>query len=187
MIQIDNTLLSRDIVEKRFSCNLKVCKGACCIEGDSGAPIDKDERKLLEKYYDKIKQYMSESGRKAVADYGKYYIDQEHDYVTTLVDGKECAYSVFDKTGTAFCAIEKAWNDKKIPFRKPISCFLYPIRVKEFTKLTAVNFDEWDICKSAIVSGIRKNIKLYKFLKEPLIKKFGDDWYKQLEYFASQI
>ena len=122
--------------------------------------------------------------RKAVAEKGKYYIDEEHDYVTTLVNDKECAYAVFDKTNTAQCAIEKAWFDKKSPFRKPISCFLYPIRIKEFTELTAVNYDEWDICKSACELGEKENILLYKFLKEPLIEKFGKVWYEQLEYFA---
>ena len=187
MFQIENVVLSNDIIEKKFACNLDVCKGACCVEGDSGAPLEKEEQELLIQYYDVIEPFMNEAGRKAVAEKGKYYIDEEHDCVTMLVNDKECAYAIFDETNTAQCAIEKAWFDKKSPFRKPISCFLYPIRVKEFTELTAVNYDEWDVCKSACTLGEKKNIPVYKFLKEPLIEKFGKDWYEQLEYLALNL
>ena len=187
MIQIENTILSNDIIEKYFLCDLTKCKGACCVEGDSGAPLEKKERKLLDKYYPEIKKYMRPEGIAAVDKNGKYYIDEEHEHVTTLIEGQECAYTIFDKDGIAQCSIEKAWVEKKIPFQKPISCSLYPIRVKEYDRLTAVNFDEWDICESACKLGEEKKILVYKFLKKPLTQKFGEEWYKQLEYFAENI
>ncbi len=184
MIQIENTLLSDDVIETKFLCNLDKCRGACCVEGDSGAPLEKEEREFLDEFYSEIKPYMRPEGIKAVEENGKYYIDEEHEYVTTLIEGQECTFTIFDNDGIAQCSIEKAWIDKKIPFQKPISCYLYPIRVKEYDKLTAVNYDEWDICESACKYGKEKNIQVFKFLKKPLIQKFGKEWYKQLEYFA---
>ncbi len=184
MIQIEDTILSDDITEKKFLCNLEKCKGACCVEGDSGAPLEKKEREFLDKYYPEIKKYMRPEGVEAVDNNGKYYIDKEHEYVTTLIEGQECAYTIFTKEGIAQCSIEKAFLDKKIPFQKPISCYLYPIRVKEYEQLTAINYDEWEICESACEYGKENNMHVYKFLKKPLIQKFGKEWYKKLEYFV---
>ena len=186
MIQIENTLISDDVIKKKFSCNLKVCKGICCVEGNSGAPLEDDEKELLDSEYHKIEPYLREEGRKAIAKNGKYYTDSEHDIVTMLIDGEECAFTLFDKESIASCAIEKAYFKGKTTFRKPLSCWLYPIRTKKISNLYAVNYDIWDICKSAELFGEEKNILVYKFLKEPLIKKFGKEWYEQLKYFAEK-
>jgi len=184
MLQIENTLISDDVIEKKFVCNLKACKGICCVEGDSGAPLEDEERIFLDKEIETIKAFLREEGIKAIEENGLYYIDSEHDYVTTLVNGKECAYAVFEENGTASCGIEKAWFAGKSSFRKPLSCWLYPVRTKKIQNLTAVNYDVWDICKSAVIQGEKLGVPVYKFLKEPLTKKFGKDWYEQLEYYA---
>jgi len=186
MLQIDKTLISDNLIDIQFACDLKACKGACCIEGDSGAPLEENERKLLDELYPIIKPYLRPEAAKIIEEKGKYYVDDEHEHVTMLVNGNECAYTIFDDDGIAFCGIEKAFLDGKITFRKPISCYLYPVRVKEFTELTAVNYDEWDICKSALTCGKKTKMPVYKFLKEPLSQKFGDDWYKQLEIYAKE-
>ncbi len=183
MLQIENTLISDDLIEKKFVCNLNACKGICCVEGDSGAPLEENERHILDTEYEQIKPFLRPEGIKAIEKNGKYYIDSEHDCVTTLVNGKECAYAVFEKNGTAACGIEKAYLAGKSSFRKPLSCWLYPVRIKEFSELTAVNYDVWDICKTAVINGEKLGIPVYKFLKEPLIHKFGKEWYKQLEMY----
>ncbi|MCD4792235.1 MAG: DUF3109 family protein [Bacteroidales bacterium] len=185
MIQIENTLISDDIIEKKFACNLKVCKGICCVKGDSGAPLEDDEIILLDKEYHKIEPFLRDEGRKAIAENGIYYIDSEHDTVTMLINDKECAFTLFDEKGIASCAIENAYFKGKTIFRKPMSCWLYPARTKKISDLYAVNYDVWDICRSAELFGEENNIPVYKFLKEPLIKKFGEEWYKQLEFYAN--
>jgi hypothetical protein len=184
MLQIENSLISDDLIEKKFVCDLKQCKGACCVEGDSGAPLEPGERELLDKDYEKIKSFMREEGISAIEKKGKYYIDSEHDVVTMLVDGKECAFTIFDEEGIAACAIEKAYEAGVTEFRKPMSCWLYPVRTKEIKDLHAVNYDKWDICKAAVLFGEKHNVKVYEFLKEPLIQKFGEEWYEQLSHFA---
>ena len=184
MLQIENTIISDDVIEKKFVCDLKQCKGACCVEGDSGAPLEKDEMLLLEKEYSEIEPFLRSEGKKAIAENGKYYIDSEHDHVTMLIDGNECAFTLFDDEGIAACAIEKAFEAGKTNFRKPLSCWLYPIRTKEISEFQAVNYDDWDICKAAVLFGEKHGVPVFEFLKEPLTKKFGEDWYKQLEYFA---
>lgn len=184
MINIKKTLISDDVIEKKFVCNLKVCKGICCVEGDSGAPLEDHEIELLEKEYHKIEAFLRPEGIEAINKNGKYYVDSDHDTVTMLIDGKECAYTLFDKEGIASCAIEKAYFKAKTKFRKPLSCWLYPIRTKEIKDLHAVNYDIWDICKSAVLFGKEQNIPVYVFLKDALIDKFGKEWYKQLKYFA---
>jgi len=184
MLQIKNTLISDDIIEKRFVCNLNVCKGICCVEGDSGAPLEENERKILEKEIESIKPFLRKEGIEAIDKNGLYYIDSEHDYVTTLVNKKECAYAVFEDNGTASCGIEKAYLAGKSSIRKPISCWLYPIRTKKIQNICAVNYDVWDICKSAVIHGEQLGVPVFKFLKEPLIQKFGKDWYDQLKHYA---
>ena len=184
MIQIDDKILSDLLIEKKFVCDLAKCKGICCVEGDSGAPLEDDEVEILENIYDKIKPYMRPEGIEAIEKQGKYVIDDDSEKVTTLVNGAECAYVTFDDENIAWCAIEQAFNDKIIDFRKPISCYLYPVRTKKFTELEAVNFDEWDICKSALKLGKKEDVLVYKFLQKPLIQKFGTEFYEQLDYFA---
>ena len=183
MLQIDNTLISLDLIEKKFVCDLKSCHGECCIAGDSGAPLTIDEISILEKIYPKIEPYLSHEGKKIINEKGVFEVDIENDTVTPLINNKECAYLIYENN-IAVCGIEKAYNDKKINFQKPISCFLYPVRIKEYKDFTAVNYDEWDICKPARILGEKTGTPVYKFLKEPLIKRFGKKWFENLEFAA---
>ncbi len=186
MIAIDNTLISEDLLEKRFVCDLNACKGACCVAGDSGAPLDKSELNLLDALFEKVKPFMVPKGIKAVEKHGSYVIDEDGDYTTTLVSpGAECAFVYFDETKTAKCAIEKAYNEGLISWKKPISCHLYPVRVSKHRAYEAVNYHKWDVCKPACDCGKKLDVPVYKFLKEPLIRKFGPDWYRQLEKSAA--
>jgi hypothetical protein len=186
MIAINNTLISEDILEKKFVCDLNACKGACCVAGDSGAPLDKDELEILDKIYPKVKPYMVPKGVKAVDKKGAYVIDSDGDYTTTLVsEGAECAFVYFDENQIAKCAIEKAWMEKKIDWQKPISCHLYPIRITKHKSYEAVNYSKWNVCKPACACGEKLDVPVYKFLKGPLIRKYGKEWFRQLEKTAS--
>ena len=184
MIVIDDILFSDDVKNISFVCNLQKCKGACCIEGDSGAPLEADEVDLVKKFYPRFKKYMSEKGIAAVEKYGYSVIEEEDEYTgiaTPLMDGTgACAYVNFDKSGISYCAIEKAYLDGKTDWRKPISCHLYPIRIKAYEGFTAVNYDEWDICSDACKLGEKLKVSVYQFLKEPLIRKFGAEVYDAL-------
>jgi len=180
MLEIDNTIISLDIFEKQFVCDLSVCNGDCCIEGDSGAPLNEDEIDLLEENFHKIKPFMTKEGIAEIEENGLWWIDEQGDKVTTLLNNKECAFVVMEGK-IAKCAIEIANENKKIDYLKPISCHLYPIRLTEYKKFTAVNYHSWDICSSAVRYGKHLGTPVFKFLKTPLIRKFGEDWYKQLE------
>lgn len=180
MIAIENTLVSEDLLEKKFVCDLNACKGECCVAGDSGAPLEKEEIPIMEKIWDKIKPYLPADGVKAIEKQGQYVIDEDGDYTTPLVKGKHCAFTVFDN-GIAKCGIEQAYNDGKINWKKPISCHLYPVRITKHKNYDAVNYHQWHICKPACECGNKLNVPVYKFLKNPLIRKYGKDWYKQLE------
>ena len=183
MLQIDNTLISLDLIEQKFKCDLKKCKGACCLHGDSGAPLEEDEKKALKEIFPKIKSYLPKKNLHSLKKEGLYYKDKEGDWVTTLVDGKQCAYS-FLENDIYYCAIEKAYINNKINFRKPLSCHLYPVRTKNYTDFTAINYEEWEICKPAIIQGKEEGLILFEFLKIPLIKKFGIKWYDELKNAA---
>ncbi len=187
MIEIDNTIVSIDLFKEKFVCDLDSCKGACCVQGDSGAPLEKNELDILAEIYDKIKPFMRPEGISAVEEQGVYIKDIEGDWVTPLVEGKECAYTVFDDKGIALCAIELAWKAGAIDFKKPISCHLYPVRLKEYRDFTAVQYHRWDICSPACKLGEQLHIPLYKFLKEPLVRKFGSAWYKEMEAVAGAL
>lgn len=180
MIIVDNCLVSEDILEKEFVCNLKACKGACCIEGDSGAPLDDDELNILKQEYKNIAPYLSEEGKAAIEQQGVYMKDTDGDWVTPLINGKECAYTIFEADGTAKCGIEQAYYDGKTTYKKPISCHLYPIRLKPLKDFTALNYDIWNICSEACVLGQQLKVNVFEFLKEPLIRKFGEEWYNNL-------
>lgn len=180
MIQIDDTVVSEVLLERKFVCNLKACKGACCVEGDAGAPLEKEELKELEKVYPIVKSYLSNQSNKAL-EKGLYTIDGDGEYVTTLVNGKECAYVVFEEDGTSKCGIEQAYLDGKINWKKPISCHLFPVRLTKYENFTAVNYAYWDICDDACVLGEQLGVKTYQFLKEPLVRKFGEKWFEELE------
>jgi len=180
MIEIGNTLVSIDVVKEEFICNIKKCKGVCCVEGDSGAPVNKEEIKFLQDNIGSILPYLSEEGKKAIEEKGVYYTDIEKDDVTTLINGSECAFTVFEN-GTAQCGIEKAWSDGESSFRKPISCHLYPVRITKYKDFEAVNYDRWDICSDACVLGKQEKVKVFEFLKDPLTKLYGEEWYTTLE------
>ncbi len=187
MIQFENTLLSEDLFEKHFTCDLNACKGACCVEGDAGAPLEKEEIEQLKKLYSKIKPYLRKEGIKAIKQQGVYTIDDEGDYVTPLIDNKECAYVVFDEKGIAKCGIEQAHSDGKISFKKPISCHLYPIRINKVGKMDALNYSKWGICDPACALGASTKIKIYEFVKDALIRKYGDKWYEELKSIDEQL
>lgn len=181
MIIVENTIISDDVVEQKFVCNLRACKGACCVSGDSGAPLDYEETKILEEIFEKVKPYLTEKGLQAIEQFGKYMIDSEGEFVTPLVEGnKECAYTIFEN-GIALCGIEKAYRDGIIDFYKPISCHLYPIRIKKYKDYDAVNYDQWDICAPACSNGKKSDIRVFEFVKDALIRKYGKAWYQQLE------
>lgn len=180
MIELGKTLLSDDIAEKFFVCNLESCKGACCVEGDLGAPLEDKELQLLTDAYSQIKPYLSEEGKKAIEAQGIYVLDEEGDYSTPTIEGKECAYAIYDNKGILKCGMEQAYNDKKTNFKKPISCHLYPIRTTKYEEFEALNYDRWEICDAACVLGEELQLPVYKFLKEPLIRKYGEQWYNDL-------
>ncbi|MBL7909716.1 MAG: DUF3109 family protein [Bacteroidia bacterium] len=185
MIAIDKTLISEDLLDKKFVCDLNACKGACCVAGDSGAPLDKDELKILKSVVDKVKPYMVKKGIKAIEKQGAYVIDGDGDYTTTLVSpGAECAFVFFDENKIAKCSIEQAYYEGKIDWKKPISCHLYPIRITKHKDYDAVNYDKWDVCKPACECGAKLDVPVYKFLKDPLIRKYGKEWFKELEKSA---
>ena len=184
MFQLGKTIVSEEIIQKDFVCNLSACKGACCIDGDAGAPLEESETEILEAIYPKIKHLLRPEGIRTIEQLGTSIVTEFNDFETPLIDGADCAYVIFDKKGTALCAIEEAYNQKLIDWKKPVSCHLYPIRVTEYSEFSAVNYDRWEICDAACVLGKELQVPIYKFVKEALIRKFGEDWYAQLEKVA---
>lgn len=184
MIAIDNTLLSEDLLEKKFVCDLAACKGACCVEGDAGAPLNEKEIHILEEIYEELKPYMRPEGIAAVEAQGHWEIDEDGDYVTPLVEGKECAYVQFSENGTALCAIEQAQREGKIDWKKPISCHLYPVRITKLKDFDALNYHKWHICSPACACGERLQVPVYKFAKEALVRAYGDAWFQKVDEAA---
>ena len=186
MIQIKDTIVSELLLEKKFVCNLDACKGACCVEGDAGAPLEEKELNELEKVFPVVKKYLSE---KSIAALEKdlYTIDEDGEFVTQLVNNKECAFVSFDENGTTKCTIEQAYNNGETDFKKPISCHLFPVRLTQYENFTAVNYAYWNICDDACTLGENLGVKTYQFLKEPLIRRFGEDWFKELELVDERI
>ncbi|MBT3173704.1 MAG: DUF3109 family protein [Lentimicrobiaceae bacterium] len=180
MIIVDNILVSDEIKDVFFECSLTACKGECCVAGDAGAPLDEEEISTLEDDVDEIMPYMSEKGKQVIKENGVFEYDVDGTYVTPLVNDEECAF-VYFKDDISFCSIEKAYNDGKIGFHKPISCHLYPVRLSKVGNSIAINYHRWDICSPAIIAGKKAGIPLYEYLKIPLIRRFGDDWYKNLK------
>jgi len=180
MILIDHTCISDDIEDQLFVCNLEKCKGACCVEGDSGAPLDEAEVAILDEIYPMVEPYLSEEGKKAIAEQGTSTKDFDGDFVTPIIDGRECAYAIYDQKGILKCGIEAAYLDGKIGYKKPISCHLYPIRVTKYDEFHALNYDRWSICSPACDLGKQLGVPVYQFLKEPLIRAYGLEWYGQL-------
>ncbi|CAI8356330.1 MAG: DUF3109 family protein [Schleiferiaceae bacterium] len=186
MIEIGNKLLSSELFKKEFVCNLSACKGACCVEGNAGAPVEPEEAEILEKIYPKVRDYLTEKGRKSIENQGTS-VAGIGELETPLNDGKECAYTVFESDGTAKCGIEQAYNDGVVDWRKPISCHLYPIRIARYTDFEALNYDRWSICSDACALGEELKVPVYRFLKEPLIRKYGPAFYDELEEVAAHL
>lgn len=180
MIEFGKVILSDDVKEKFFVCNLEKCKGACCVEGDLGAPLETEELDVLDEIYDEVEPYLSEAGKEAILQQGTYILDEDDEYSTPTIKGKECAYAIYDNRGVLKCGIEQAYLDGKISFRKPISCHLYPIRIVKYDDFDAINYDRWSICSPACSLGAELQVPVYKFLKDALIRKYGEEWYNGL-------
>lgn len=182
MIEIDGKIVSTDLLTECFACDINACKGQCCIDGDAGAPLTLEEVDILEQEYENYKPYMTAEGIAAVESQGFMVVDFEGDYTTPLVNNCECAYTFVNEHGLTLCAIEAAYRDGKCSFIKPISCHLYPIRVVEFSNGTVgLNYHRWGICSSACKNGRKLGIPVYKSLKEPIIRQFGEEFYSALE------
>ena len=185
MIAIGKTLVSEELLEKKFVCDLARCKGACCVEGESGAPLEKEELKMLEDVFPVIRNTLSREGLESIEEQGLYVVDSEGDMVTPLVGGyRECAYTIFNK-GIAQCSIEKAFLEGKTNFRKPVSCHLYPVRITKFKSYDAVNYEKWSVCKPACKLGESLKVPVYIFLKDALMRKYGKKWYSELQLAAT--
>ena len=183
MLIVQDKLVSDDIAEVHFLCDLNACKGACCWEGDAGAPLEPEETSILEEIYEDIKPFLTNAGIRAIDDIGKYYIDPEdNEPATTLIEGGPCAYINYTTEGIAQCGIEQAWKAGATSFRKPISCHLYPIRVEKNEKIgfEALNYHKWNICSAACKAGKSAKLPLYVFLKEAIVRKYGEDFYEEL-------
>jgi hypothetical protein len=187
MIEIGRSIVSLDIFEEHFLCDLQRCKGACCVEGDSGAPLEREEAEAIERDYYLFEENLPESHKTEILKQGYSVIDFEGDVVTPLVNKRQCAYSFYDENKILKCAIEKAFFEGKTSFRKPVSCHLFPIRITAYKRFDAVNYQQLDICKAGRACGKANKLPLYKFLKEPLIRKYGEEWYAQLEVAAKYV
>jgi hypothetical protein len=186
MLEIGRAIVSLDILEKHFLCDLMKCKGACCVEGDSGAPVTPEEVKAIQESYPEIVPYISETHQNEISKQGFAVIDLDGDLVTPLVNNRQCVYT-YEEKSILKCGIEKAFIDGKINFRKPVSCHLFPIRITEYKRFDAVNYQKIDICKPGRECGKSEKLPLYVFLKEPLVRKYGEEWYEQLEYAAQNM
>ena len=182
-IVIDDVIISGELLKEVFTCDLTACKGACCVEGEGGAPLEDEEVPLLEAAFEVVKPYLPEKGLKAIEAQGLYIEEYPGELATPLVDdNRECAYTVFAENGTAQCGIELAWLDGKTPFRKPVSCHLYPVRIHKGNKMEAVNYERWDICSAACALGEKTQIPVFRFVKDALLRKYGEEFYGILEH-----
>lgn len=187
MVQIGDVVFSLDIFRERFVCDLDVCRGCCCVEGEAGAPLQEDEAGELEKILPIVWDDLSPQAREVIRRQGVSYRDGDGDQVTSIVNGKDCVFTCYDRRGYCICAIQKAYKEGKTDFYKPISCHLYPIRVGNFGKYKALNYHKWSICHAAWDLGKQEGVPVYQFLKEPLIRKFGKEWYEELELVAGEM
>ena len=198
ILQVGDVLISSDILTEKFCCDLSVCKGQCCVEGDAGAPVTMEEIAEIEDCLDDVWQDLSASAQSVIDKQGVAYTDQEGDLVTSIVRGRDCVFTYYDDIefsshdsrisipNCCLCALEKAYRAGKTRFCKPISCALYPIREKRFGNgLVGLNYNRWDVCKMAVAKGIQENVRLYQFLRDPLIRRFGQAWYDELCEVAS--
>ncbi|MBU3820431.1 DUF3109 family protein [Flavobacteriaceae bacterium XHP0103] len=184
MFQLGKTIVSEDIIKKDFVCNLSACKGACCVDGDAGAPLEQEETEILKSIYPKVKPFLRPESIEAIEAQGTYITAEDGELETPLINGADCAYVIYNEDNIALCAIEEAYNQGKISWKKPVSCHLYPVRVKDYTEFSAVNYHKWQICDDACSLGKELQVPVYKFVKEALIRKFGEDWFAELEKIA---
>ena len=194
ILQVGDVLLSSEILTEKFCCDLSVCKGACCVEGDAGAPVTLDEIAEIEDCLDEVWHDLSASAQSVIDKQGVAYTDQEGDLVTSIVRGKDCVFTYYGDVECSMvngqcsmikdcclCALEKAYREGKTRFCKPVSCALYPIREKQLGGgLVGLNYNRWNVCKMAVAKGILEDTRLYQFLREPLIRRFGEAWYQEL-------
>ena len=187
ILQVGDVLLSPDILTERFCCDYEKCRGICCVEGDAGAPVSPDEIGEMESALDVVWDDLSAQAQAKIDQQGVAYIDQEGDMVTSIVNGKDCVFTCYED-GNCLCALERAYRKGQTRFCKPISCSLYPIRAKQFGDGTiGLNYSRWDICRDAVAKGKELDMPVYRFLKEPLIRRFGADWYAELEELAETV
>ena len=187
ILQVGDVLLSPDIITECFCCDYEKCKGICCVEGNAGAPVTLEEIGEIEEVLDDVWQDLSPQAQSVIDRQGVAYTDQDGDLVTSIVNGKDCVFTCYDH-GNCLCALEKACRAGKTAFMKPISCSLYPIRAKRFDNgMVGLNYHRWDVCKDAVVLGKRLDMPVYRFLKEPLIRCFGEEWYVELEALAAEV
>lgn len=182
----DNTLVSLDVLEKEFCCDLDTCRGSCCIEGDAGAPLTVEEEEKIQSILPVLLPEMTKEAKAVVEAQGIAYNDPSNERVTSIVNNKDCIFARTDHNGWCYCLIEKAYNAGKIDFKKPISCHLYPIRLTKVGVYTGLEYHRWDICHCARIKGKKLHLPLYQFLKEPLIRRFGQAWYEELELTANE-
>jgi hypothetical protein len=187
IIQIDDKLISVEVWQECFACDIAQCAGICCVYGDSGAPLEPGEEDILKKEYPNFAAYMTPEGVKAVKKQGVAVIDASNELGTPLIANKECAYACFDKENHCYCAIERAYFEGKTTFRKPISCWMYPIRMKQFGHITGLNYDRQHLCDAAREKGKKENIPVFRFLRDPLLHRFGKDFYEEMEKIQGQI
>lgn len=180
MLLIKDTLVSLDLVERFFVCDLDTCLGQCCIDGDAGAPLLEEEREAIDSHLEEILPLLNPGARRVIEEEGSSYVDEEGDLVTQIVCGKDCVFTTYGEGGKCLCALEKGYREGRLPQLKPSSCHLYPVRLKKVGTMTALNLHRWKICKSAEIMGRTKGVRAYEFLKEPLIRKFGEEWYAEL-------
>ncbi len=184
MIIIGNCILSDELMEEQFVCDLPACLGGCCVEGDAGAPLSEEECQVLESIAGRVAPFMITEGVEAIDKQGYWVRDGDGDLTTPLVDGKQCAYVFYGETGVAMCAIEKAWEAGLIDFQKPLSCHLYPIRIQSYPHYEALNYHRWPLCDPARLNGKKHRVRVYRFLKDALVRKYGEAWYEELEQYV---
>ena len=187
MIEIDKAIVSMDVLESKFCCDLIQCKGACCVDGDSGAPLTPEEAVVIEDLYPLFEEYLSDENKKEIVRQGFSLIDKDGDLVTPIIAKNECVFTFVDDNEITKCAIEKAFFEKNTSFQKPVSCHLFPIRITEYKRFDGVNYEKLKICKPGRACGKSNNLPLWQYLKDPLIRKYGEDWYQELKLVANSL
>ncbi|MEI6275657.1 MAG: DUF3109 family protein [Prolixibacteraceae bacterium] len=187
MIEIGKAIVSLDVLESKFCCDLDQCKGACCVDGDSGAPVTREEAAMIEELYPLFEEYLSDENKKEIGIQGFSLIDSDGDLVTPIVGKNECVFTFVDEAGITKCAIERAFFEKGTSFRKPVSCHLFPIRITEYKRFDGVNYEKLKICKPGRVCGKASGMPLWQYLEDPLVRKYGEDWYSELKLAVGHL